>query len=149
MTSIDDRKLARLWDAFFRKAGRWLKHQYQQQIQENCDEVTAAQYRVLFLIYQKEPCRMSDLSKEAMVSTSSLTIMLNKLVDQGLVKRQSSAKDRRVILVKLTDQGKAILQDVHRRYLSAIEEKVALLEPEQKKTLHDLLKEVNEIVKEL
>lgn len=140
---MNDRELARLFDAFFMKAGNWFKQQFQQQMKSRTPELTPAQYRILFIIRRMQPCKMSDLSEEAMVSSSSMTIMLNKMVDDGFVQRLSSKEDRRVIRVKLTPKGDATLNQVHEGYLDQLEQIFATISPERKDRMHALLLEVN------
>lgn len=48
---------------------------------------------------------MSAIAKSLEVTVGTLTIAMNNLVKKGYVKRSRSAKDRRVVLVSLTDKG--------------------------------------------
>ena len=145
----NDRDIAILFDAFFRRAGGWIRHQFNKQVEKHRYNLTSAQYKVLILISHMQPCRMSDLSEAAMVSTSSLTIMLNRLVDDGLVERLSAPEDRRVIKVRLTEKGEVLLKKVHEGYLDVLEDLIASLEQPRKDTLLQLLSEVNQIMDEI
>jgi MarR family transcriptional regulator, organic hydroperoxide resistance regulator len=144
-----NRDTAVLFDEFFRRAGGWIKHQFNRQVEKHNYDLTPAQYKVLILISHLQPCRMSDLSEAALVSTSSLTIMLNRLVDDGLVERLSAPEDRRVIKVQLTEKGKVLLKKVHEGYLDVLEGVVASLEEPKKEVLLKLLLEVKEIMDDL
>lgn len=48
---------------------------------------------------------MSSIAKVLEVTVGTLTIAMNNLVKKGYVKRVRSAKDRRVVLVSLTEKG--------------------------------------------
>src|SRR5207249_944004 len=42
-----------------------------------------------------------------------ITRLVDKLVDRGLVRRVRTKTDRRVVLLKLTDKGQQLLEDLH------------------------------------
>ncbi|HNP74246.1 MAG TPA: MarR family transcriptional regulator [Kouleothrix sp.] len=54
--------------------------------------------------------RMSDLASRVVLSRSTLTHLVERLEDQGLVRRERSAHDRRGAYAVLTDQGHAALR---------------------------------------
>ena len=56
---------------------------------------------------------MSDLSQELELPPSSLTGIVDRLVDAGKVRRESDPDDRRVVRVVLTEKGRAD-RDRHR-----------------------------------
>lgn len=53
-------------------------------------------------------CSLKKLCSIRDISTSTGSIMVNKMVEQGLVQRQTSADDRRKVILSLTEKGKAI-----------------------------------------
>lgn len=54
--------------------------------------------------------RMYDLSDLLLLSKSGITRMVDRLEKRGLVARELSDRDRRVIHARLTDEGTAVLQ---------------------------------------
>jgi DNA-binding MarR family transcriptional regulator len=68
--------------------------------------ITLPQFEVLAeLEYMKRPLTMTELSKRLMVSNGNVTGVVDRLLRDGLVARLQSGDDRRVHLIKLTDQG--------------------------------------------
>lgn len=65
---------------------------------------------VLNIIGDNEPCIMSDIAKQAALSLSSVTVIVDKLVKTKLVQRVRSEKDRRVVHGNLTEEGRKIYQ---------------------------------------
>jgi DNA-binding MarR family transcriptional regulator len=57
-----------------------------------------------------ERMRMCDLAERLHLSPSGITRRLDGMVKQGLVARQPSTDDRRVMLAVLTPEGKALLE---------------------------------------
>ena len=53
-----------------------------------------------------EPRNMSFVAKKLSVTVGTLTIAVNNLVKKGYVNRTRSEKDRRVVLISLTEKGR-------------------------------------------
>ena len=77
-----------------------------------------SQYQVLFELLRRGELPAGGLAAVADVSPASMTQMLDRLADAGLVERVRSEQDRRVVGARLTDAGQ-----------SACEERRAALEP--------------------
>jgi DNA-binding MarR family transcriptional regulator len=69
--------------------------------------LTMGDYQVLVFLSEADDrrMRMCDLSTKLQLSPSGLTRRLDGLVRAGLVQRQPSVTDRRVMLAVLTDAG--------------------------------------------
>lgn len=63
------------------------------------------------------PLRVRDLSKIMRVSSPTVTQHLNKLEEQGFIRREQSKDDRREVFIVLTDKGFDEL-DAHRNALN-------------------------------
>jgi DNA-binding MarR family transcriptional regulator len=57
---------------------------------------------------QGDTCRMSDLAAIRSHTPAAMTGIIDRLIHLGLVRRSSDAADRRVILIELTAQGRAV-----------------------------------------
>jgi DNA-binding MarR family transcriptional regulator len=64
--------------------------------------------------------RMTQLAERVMLSPSGLTRAVDGLVEKGLVERQRGSEDARVILARLTDQGRQRLRRAARTHLRGI-----------------------------
>lgn len=69
------------------------------------DVLTLEQDAVLRYIREHQPCTSSELSKAFYVEKSAVTAIINRLVKKGFIDRIRSEEDRRVIYLKLTDDG--------------------------------------------
>jgi len=76
----------------------------------NVSEITAAQGRVMFPLWQKDNISFQELKKKTSLSKATLSYMLDNLEKAGHIKRISDANDKRTINIKLTKKNKA-LQD--------------------------------------
>jgi DNA-binding MarR family transcriptional regulator len=58
-------------------------------------------------------CRLSDLSSAIQVHPATVTVMVDQLAKQGLVKRVPHATDRRSTLAVITPAGSALLREAY------------------------------------
>lgn len=70
---------------------------------------------LLMFVNQKERCKMSELAVELRLSPGAITQMVDLLVGQGFLERISHESDRRVVLVRLTPDAKAIIEKIRNR----------------------------------
>ena len=71
-----------------------------------------------------------------------VTRLVDRLIKQGLVRRERSAEDRRVVLVEITGAGLALLARLDEPVLEYVAAAMAGLKPQQLRTLDTLLNEV-------
>ena len=64
--------------------------------------------------------RMTDLAERVMVSPSGLTRTVDRLASRGLVERDRFEGDARVMLARLTDQGRQVLRRAARTHLRGV-----------------------------
>ena len=75
-----------------------------------------AQYTLLFGLCEHTELSSSELAHLAELSPASATEMLDELVQAGLVRRVRSERDRRVVLVSLTEPGRALVEEHRARF---------------------------------
>jgi len=74
--------------------------------------LTMPQMITLLAIHDRGSCRMGTLAEATQQSGGTLTGIVDRLIDDGLVERVRSANDRRVIEVTLTNEGRARVEGV-------------------------------------
>jgi DNA-binding MarR family transcriptional regulator len=80
-----------------------------------------------------------DLVRQAMVTTGAITNRIDRLEQRGLVER-ASADDRRKVIVRLTEQGFAMVEKVSVAHLATEREILGALSPRQQSDLAKLLR---------
>jgi DNA-binding MarR family transcriptional regulator len=75
-----------------------------------------AQYGLLFGLQPHERLPSSELAYVANLSPAAATEMLDALVAAGLVRRERSERDRRVVLISLTDRGRERVAERRAKY---------------------------------
>lgn len=73
----------------------------------NINEITPAQGRILFVLWENDEIPISQLSKKTLLKKSTLTSMLDRLEDMDYIVRVHSKNDRRKIIIKRTEKDKS------------------------------------------
>jgi DNA-binding MarR family transcriptional regulator len=88
--------------------------------------VSHAQYGLLFSLREHEQLSLGELAYAASLSPAAATEMLDSLLAAGLVRRQRSERDRRVVLISLTNRGHQLVEkrraEYEPRWRAALEE---------------------------
>jgi DNA-binding MarR family transcriptional regulator len=84
-------------------------------------------FRALSILVRCGSCTMTELSAYSAIDRTTLTRVADHLVAEGLVKRIGAAKDRRRVLLELTDEGRArhaegfaVIADCNRRITAGV-----------------------------
>lgn len=104
-------------------------------ITEEFKDISNNDMHIIEQIGNEEPRRMSVIAKRLNITMGTLTTNMNNLEDKGYITRERSNKDKRVVLVSLTEKGKKAFfhhRDFHRRMIFSI---VKDLEEDEMKVL--------------
>jgi len=106
--------------------------------------LTPAQERALRLISRSdEPPRMAEVADRLGIVPRSLTTVIDALEDAGLVRREIDPRNRRAILLRLTDRGAAVRDELREARRRAAEDLFAALPPADRELLGSLLARLN------
>ncbi|HEX6452847.1 MAG TPA: MarR family transcriptional regulator [Trebonia sp.] len=102
--------------------------------------LTPAQGRALRVITRSEaPLRMTELAENLGIVPRSVTTVVDALEEAGLLRRETDPRNRRAILLHLTDRGRAVREDMRDARQRAAEDLFAPLSPGDRETLGALL----------
>lgn len=71
-------------------------------------EINPAQGRILFVLWQNDGISIHELAKQTSLGKSTMTSMLDRLEESGLLTRVRSKDDRREIRIFRTEKDKAL-----------------------------------------
>jgi DNA-binding MarR family transcriptional regulator len=92
-----------------------------QEMAEESGGLPLTWYEVLLLLYEaKGRLRMHELADSLLLSRSATTRFVDRMVEAGLVARESVAGDRRGVAVALTDEGRRVFAEAAPRHLTGI-----------------------------
>jgi DNA-binding MarR family transcriptional regulator len=116
-----------------------LLRQCQDQI---CGEygISVEQYAVLIVLnYTGGSARITDIARWLIRSTNSITMIVDRMVKAGLVRRTRDRVDRREVKVTPTPKGNAAVKQAHVAILEFVRKVFQPLSNEEENTLSSLL----------
>jgi DNA-binding MarR family transcriptional regulator len=75
-------------------------------------KLTYAQWVPLFKLFKEDGCTPIAMARDLSVDPAALTRSLTRLETKGLLRRERSTQDRRVVHLRLTDEGRAVAEHV-------------------------------------
>jgi len=139
VTRLSDLELA-AWQALLHAHDK-ITRQLDAELRDRCD-ISLGDYDVLVRLARAPngKLKMSGLAQRAMLSPSSLTRVVDRLVERRLVARERSTADNRVVHASLTDDGRARVRNAARIHLRGIREHfTSLLTDEQLRAVSESL----------
>jgi MarR family transcriptional regulator, organic hydroperoxide resistance regulator len=82
--------------------------------------LTIAQVKSLFYIYNEGTINFRQLAAAMKVTPSNVTGIIDRLVDQGLVSRTENPEDRRMLMLRLTEKGESLINNLRERRVSQV-----------------------------
>jgi len=93
--------------------------------------LTPGQVYMLKYIKQESGCSVSKLAEKMEVAPSAITVMLDRLENNGFVSRTRDNADRRVVIVKLTAAGEERLDYILKKRNQIMQHCLKQLEPNE------------------
>lgn len=68
-------------------------------------EITYPQYLVLLVLWESDRLSVNDIAKKLILNTNTITPLLKRMEQQGLILRKRSETDERKVMVHLSSKG--------------------------------------------
>lgn len=78
------------------------------------DAFNGAQGRILYVLWEKERLTISEIGHLTSLAKTTLTSMLDRMEESGLVVRSADKENRRQVIISITDKAKAYKEDYDR-----------------------------------
>ena len=104
--------------------------------------LTYTQYIVFLVLWEKDGLTVGEIGEKLLLDNGTLSPLLKKMEQAGYVRRERSREDERVVVITLTEAGRALQEkakDVPAKVAGCID-----LPPEKAQTLYGLLYELLE-----
>jgi DNA-binding MarR family transcriptional regulator len=134
----DHKDELRLWLRLF-TCKEVIESEVRRRLRDSFD-VTLPRFDLMAQLYRApKAMTLGELSQRMMVSNGNVTGLVDRLLEQGLVSRRPSPKDRRAQLVSLTVEGRRFFRTMARANGDWIAEMLADLSADDIETLMRLL----------
>ena len=104
--------------------------------------LTYTQYIVFLVLWEKDGLTVGEIGERLLLDNGTLSPLLKKMEQAGYVRRERSREDERVVVITLTEAGRALREkakDVPAKVAGCID-----LPPEKAQALYGLLYELLE-----
>ena len=105
-------------------------------------KLTISQFGVLEALYHKGPLCQRDIAAKILKSTGNITLVIDNLEKQGLVRRERDNEDRRYLTVHLTESGTSLITRVFADVEAEIVAEMAALSENEQELLGQLCKKL-------
>lgn len=102
--------------------------------------LTWSQFGVLETLFHLGPLMSSQLAEKHLKSPNNFTVVIDNLEKHGLVRRERDTRDRRVVMVHLTDEGRERIARALPCHVRAVVTDMQVLTPDEQEQLGALLR---------
>ncbi|WP_425446213.1 MarR family winged helix-turn-helix transcriptional regulator [Dethiothermospora halolimnae] len=103
--------------------------------------MSATKFNLLVILYSdsKKELTLSEIGEEMLVTKSNITGLIDRLENQGYVRRERSSKDRRKVIAMITKKGMEATKNIINEYKDWSAETMTMLNDYEKENLIALL----------
>jgi len=103
--------------------------------QDSASGISAPRLSALSVIVFAGPLSLAELAAEEQVRAPTMTRIVDGLVNAGLVTRETDMRDRRMVRIAATEEGRVLLDAGRRRRVLAITERLGKLADSERRAL--------------
>ncbi len=75
---------------------------------ENGIEISGGQGRILFILWKTDNLTISEISEKTSLAKNTVSVVINGMVNKGIVERNINPQNRRQTIVSLTEYAKSL-----------------------------------------
>lgn len=114
-------------------------------VQEN--GLNLSEFGVLEFIYNQGPQPVQKIADKILVTSGTITYVINKLESKNLVIRKKCEKDKRIFYVSLTKEGEELILKVFKKHKEFLNDLLSEMDEESKRSLLTNLIKMRKILK--
>jgi len=104
--------------------------------------LTPVQHLILAVLGDEEALSSVEISERTVMDSATLSGVLDRMAEAGLVRKEENPEDRRSIRVSLTARARKMMDDLAEQRKAVNEELTSVLSIEEKLLLKRMLKEI-------
>jgi len=101
------------------------------------------EFSVLEVLYHMDKSTIQQIGSKILISSGSMTYIIDKLEQRGLLIRSACPDDRRVIHVALTNDGNKLMDNIMPKHRELVDYLLGSLNDDEANMLVALLKKIN------
>ncbi|WP_026565125.1 MarR family winged helix-turn-helix transcriptional regulator [Bacillus sp. UNC41MFS5] len=111
------------------------------------NNLSITEFSVLEVLYHNEKQTIQQIGNSILISSGSMTYVIDKLEQKGLLNRLPCPDDRRVIHVTLTDAGIDLMEKIMPKHQELVDDIFGSLNPDEAQIIVNLLKKIKKVKK--
>jgi DNA-binding MarR family transcriptional regulator len=135
------------------KMGKKLRHlmfksmaQLESESRLKLTDLSIAQMNLLMMVRQYEEVSIGQLAKMLHVSPPSVSVMVERLVESGMLLRERCTTDRRKVVIRVSPGEKKRITALEHQMITGFVTLIEQLGPETTEKWHDVLQEVDKVL---
>jgi len=105
-------------------------------------DLTISQFGTLEALYHLGPLNQRAIAEKLLKSGGNITMVIDNLEKSGYVTRKKDPKDRRAVLIHLTEKGDEFINEFFPKHLDKIKKEFSVLTDSEKKQLAAMCKKL-------
>ena len=105
--------------------------------------LNTSEFGVLELLYNKGSHPIQQIGDKILITSGTMTYVIDKLEEKGLLVRRPCDNDRRIIYAELTETGKNKMTEILPNHYQALAESVDSLTSAEKEIMIEMLKKIS------
>jgi MarR family transcriptional regulator, 2-MHQ and catechol-resistance regulon repressor len=110
-------------------------------------KLSVTEFSVLEVLFLQGKQNIQQIGNRILISSGSMTYVIDKLEKRGLLSRNDCPEDRRIIHVTLTDDGFHLMKEIMPKHQELVDHIFHSLGDKEAETMVSLLKKVQSRVK--
>jgi DNA-binding MarR family transcriptional regulator len=112
-------------------------------------DISPLHFEIMALLREAGTLHVAEIGERLQIARAQMTHLIDKLVDLGIVERQTNTADRRMTNIVLTGKGGAFFEEHDSNIKNAIKETLSCLTDEELQDLSDSLIKLRDILLKL
>ena len=104
--------------------------------------LNTSEFGTLDVLYHKGPLPIQEVGKRILMANSSMTYVVDKLDGRGFVSREKLERDRRSVMLRLTDEGRIFFETIFETHKETLDMLYGGLSEAEKEMLTEHLKTI-------
>lgn len=81
---------------------------FERLLMENGIEISGGQGRILFILWKNDNLTVSQISEKTSLAVNTVSVVINGMVNKGIVERNINPHNRRQVIISLTEYAKSL-----------------------------------------
>lgn len=100
------------------------------------------EFAIMELLYHKGPMPLQQIGGRVLLTSGSITYVIDQLCKKGYIERKPCENDRRVTYASLLEKGNELIRSIFPQHIKAIEQATSGLSEEEQREAIRLLKKL-------